>query len=237
LRERGVAGVRTRFRAGRTGLRIASFVLGPLITVSVSGGIAGIAAITPATAQPAESPSFTERMKNLFLGTPSTPKQQANAPRDEPECPVVDVRSGASTLTVHGPGETVATNVRYQATIAQTARECAVLGATMTIKVGLQGRIILGPLGGPGKLDVPVRMALVHEGPQPKTLWTKLYQIPVAIPAGQTNVPFVHVEQDLTVPVPKDADLESYIVYVGFDQMGAKEPKPRTKPKSPPRDR
>jgi hypothetical protein len=178
-------------------------------------------------------------MRNFFLGTPAPPQQQqANAPRDEPECPVVDVRSGASTMTVHGPGETVATNVRYQATIAQMARECAVLGATMTVKIGVQGRIILGPLGAPGTLDVPVRMALVQEGPEPKTLWTKLYRVPVAIPAGQSNVPFVHVEQDLTFPVPKGDALESYIVYVGFDQLAAKErPAPKARSKPPPRDR
>jgi hypothetical protein len=84
-----------------------------------------------------------------------------------------------------------------------------------------------------------VRMALVQEGPEPKTLWTKLYRVPVAVATGQTNVPFVHVEQDLTFPVPKDDNLESYVVYVGFDQLSANEPKPRAKPKPkpPPRDR
>jgi hypothetical protein len=219
-------------------LRVAS-----IMGASIVSALLSIASITPAAAQSAEQPSFTDRMKNLFFGTSPSPQQQrANAPRDDLECPVVDIRSGASTLTVHGPGETVATNVRYQATIAQTARECAVLGATMTVKVGIQGRIILGPLGGPGKLDVPVRMALVQEGPEPKTLWTKLYQVPVPVAAGQGNVPFVHVEQDLTFPVPKGDELESYVVYVGFDQMGAKEQskerKPKAKPKPPPpRDR
>jgi hypothetical protein len=204
----------------------------------LSGTIPWLAAVGPAAAQSTESPGVTDRIRNFFLGTPpSSQQQQANAPRDELECPIIEVRSGASTITVHGPGEAVATNVRYQATIAQTARECAVLGATMTIKVGLQGRLILGPLGAAGKLDVPVRMALVREGPEPKTLWTKLYQVPVAVATGQSNVPFVHVEQDLTFPVPKGDELENYVVYVGFDQMSAKEQKPRPKSKPEPRDR
>ena len=59
---------------------------------------------------------------------------------------------------------------RYQVTIAQTARECAALGGVMTMKVGVQGRVLLGPAGGPGQVDIPLRMAVVQEGPQPKTV-------------------------------------------------------------------
>jgi hypothetical protein len=229
--------VRTKLQtAGK--VRVAWFVGAPLILACLGGAMAVLQPAGPALAQSAESPGVTDRLKNFFLGTPpSAQQQQANAPRQELECPIIEVRSGASTLTVHGPGDAVATNVRYQATIGQTARECAVLGATMTMKVGMQGRILLGPLGEVGKLDVPVRMALVQEGPEPKTLWTRLYQVPVAVAAGQSQVPFVHVEQDLTFPMPKADELESYVVYIGFDQMGVKETKPRQKSKPRPRDR
>ena len=87
---------------------------------------------------------------------------------------------------------------RYQVSIAQTARECAPLGGVMTMKVGVEGRVLLGPAGGPGQIDVPLRMAVVQEGPNPKTIVSKFYRLAVAIPPGQTSVPFVHVEQDLT---------------------------------------
>ena len=189
--------------------------------------------VTTAMGQSSDSGSFLDRMKNLFSAAPPQPGPQKPQEEDAPPCPVVDIRSGASTLTVYGAGEQVATNVRYQGTIAQTARECAALGATMAVKVGMQGRIILGPLGGPGQLDVPIRLAVVHEGPEPKTIWTKLYRVPVTIPAGQGNVPFVHVEQDITFPLPKAADLEMYVLYVGFDQLGLKEQKPKGKPQKP----
>jgi len=36
-------------------------------------------------------------------------------------------------------------DLRYQLSFGQTARECAVQGAIMIIKVGVQGRVILGP--------------------------------------------------------------------------------------------
>lgn len=170
--------------------------------------------------------SFADGVTKTLFGPPAE-TQAVAGPDDEPNCPVVDVRSGASTITVHGPGDPIATNVRYQATIGELARECAFPGANMTMKVGVQGRIILGPVGQPGRVDVPLRIALVREGPEPKTVWTKLYKVPVTIPPNQTNVSFVHVEQDLTVPKPSPADAENYIVYVGFDQVGLKEHGPR----------
>lgn len=175
------------------------------------------------------SGTLVDRMSSTLFGPPATLGQGRTEP-DIPECPPVDVRQGASTITTYGGAEQAATNVRYQATVAQLARECAGLGATMTMKVGLQGRVILGPVGGPGRLDIPVRFALVQEGPQPKTIWTKLYRIAVDIPPGQTNVPFVHVEDNITFPRPKGDEIDAYVVYVGFDQTGAKEERrPRAK--------
>jgi hypothetical protein len=177
---------------------------------------------SPPTAATPASAGFTDRMNSYLFGPPAQPGQGPAEPED-PDCPPIDVRQGASTITVYGSGDQAATNVRYQATVGQLARECAVLGATMTMKVGLQGRIILGPVGGPGRLDVPIRLALVQEGPDPKPIWTKLYRVPVEIPPGQTNVPFVHIEDNMTFPKPSAAALEAYVIYAGFDRQGLKE--------------
>ena len=108
-------------------------------------------------------------------------------------------------------------STRYQVTLGQTARECAALGGVMTMKVGVQGRVLLGPAGGPGRVDVPLRVAVVEEGPNPKPIVSKLYRLAVDVPPGQTAVPFVHVEQDLTFPMPRADALDNYVVYVGFD--------------------
>src|SRR4030095_11400894 len=86
----------------------------------------------------------------------------------------------------------------------------------MTMKVGVQGRVLLGPAGGPGQVDIPLRMAVVQEGPAPKTVLSKFYRLAVAVPPGQVSVPFVHVEQDLTFPMPRAADFDASVVYVGF---------------------
>lgn len=192
-------------------------------------------ALAPAAARAQQSePSFLDRMKGLFsFGSPNATAEKPTTGAPTPvdvSCPDVDVRHGASTMTVHAKGEEVATNVRYQATIAQMARECTSTTGSLGIKVGVQGRVLLGPQGGPGKLDIPLRIALVHEGPEPKTLWSKLYKVPVQIGPNQTQVTFVHVEEGLSVPLPaKLTDVESYIVYVGFDPLGKDEKKPAPK--------
>ncbi len=141
------------------------------------------------------------------------------------ECPGVDIRAGASTLTVSAnPSEDAAMNLRYQANVAQTARECKLNGQTVTMRVGIQGRVVLGPAGGPGTLEVPIRLAVVHEGPNPKTIVTKLNRVAVEIPAGDGNVPFTMIEEDVSFPMPPRGVIDEYIVYVGFDPQGAREP-------------
>jgi hypothetical protein len=135
------------------------------------------------------------------------------------DCPAMMVRNGASTWQV--PAGSNSTNLRYQGSLGQLARECAVLGDSMTIKVGVEGRVLVGPQGGAGSVAVPLRIALVQEGPQPRSVWTKFYSVPVNVSSGQTQVTFTHVEDDLTFAIPASKDLSSYVIYVGYDPQTA----------------
>jgi hypothetical protein len=121
--------------------------------------------------------------------------------------------------------------VRYQASFTQTARECVLRDNNLTIKVGVQGRIVVGPAGASGSITIPLRYALVREGLDSKTLWTKLFLVPVTIPQNQLNLPWLHIEEEMTVPRPSADELDAYVVYVGFDPEG----EPATKPKRPAR--
>ena len=100
----------------------------------------------------------------------------------------VDIRTGASTLEVAAKSEQpTAGDLRHQPLFGQTARECLAQAGTMSIKVGVQGRVILGPMGAPGQINVPLRYAVVREGPEPKTIATKFKRLSVAVPADQTH--------------------------------------------------
>jgi hypothetical protein len=222
-------------RAGRGGAAPAA----ALAVLLAAAGCSSLDVLGTSSSPPADSSggsSFTQRVKGWFSSgspQPAADQKVAGGPDPNVDCPGVDVRSGASTLSVNTPGvEPNATNLRFQASIARTARECAIAAGNMTIKVGIQGRVILGPAGTPGQLDVPMRLALVREGVEPRTIWTKLYHVPVMVPTGQSNVPFVQVEEDVTFPVPKQSDLEAYVVYVGFDPNAMQTP-PAAKPKRP----
>ncbi len=204
------------------------------------------------TATKRPQPSITERVGDFFKrlipgGTDehAPPLPAGRAPKNETEtneefdCPLIDIREGASTLMVQGPGEPNPLSLRYQASFVRAARECIVKGKDVTIKVGVQGRVILGPAGGAGQLTIPLRYALVEEDlGHSRMIWSKLYTLPVTIQGQQANVSFEHVEDDMTVPIPKPSELENYIVYIGFDPNGLpperpKREAPKAKPKKP----
>ena len=183
-----------------------------------------------------DAPSLSSRFAGLFSSAKPGVKQPASPTPSAPEseCPGVDIRAGASTLNIAANSQATAGDVRYQLSFGQTARECQVQGGNLAIKVGVQGRIILGPMGGPGQLDVPLRYAVVREGPEPRVIVTKFKRIPVVVPPDQTHVQFVDIEEGLTFPMPSGAELDAYVVYVGFDEIGDKnEKRPAKSSKKP----
>jgi hypothetical protein len=155
------------------------------------------------------------------------------------ECPSVMVRSGAATLSssIDASDET-ATGLRYQVGLGNTARECRMVApGVVSVKIGVQGRAILGPQGTPGTIDVPIRFAVVYDGVPPRTIATRLDRVQVNVTQENNNVQFSHVAEPIEFPLPKRSEMDQYVVYIGFDAVGAqqnerKKPAPRpAKPK------
>jgi len=139
----------------------------------------------------------------------------------EDNCPTVDIRQGAGTLAEGTKGQpTSANDVRYQLTFTQIARQCALTGQTIKMRVGVQGRAVAGPAGAPSQVEVPLRYAVVREGPEPITVTTKFKRIALDLPPGNLNALFTDIEADLTFPLPPIDQLPAYVVYVGFDAIG-----------------
>jgi hypothetical protein len=153
------------------------------------------------------------------------------------DCPEVKTRYGAATLIIGskpGEGQPNALDVRYQGSITRLARECHLNGSVMTMKVGIEGRIIMGPAGGPGVIDVPLRIAVVHEGPNPQTVASKFARENVTI-ASADRANFTHIDPDVTFPLPNPVTaISNYVIYVGFDPLGER---PKIKKKPAPRHR
>ncbi len=163
----------------------------------------------------------------LFESTKPRPDANASAStQPDFECPGIVIRQGAATYSISAdPKEPSALNLRYQIGIGDTARECRLVAGTVTMKVGIQGRVVLGPAGGPGTLDVPLRFAVVQEGTESKTIVTKLERVSVVIPQNDPHVLFTHIEEGISFPMPRAGLIDSYVLYVGFDPLGAREQK------------
>jgi len=179
---------------------------------------------------PASSQSLGDRFKSLFGGKPEEPAQGAppSAPEGESDltCPPVSIRAGASTYAVAAPGkQPVGNDLRYQATITRTARDCTRNGDQITARIGIQGRVIAGPAGNPPTVEIPLRVAVVQGGVQEKTIATKVFLTTVSMSEAGSE-PFSLVAEDVVYPVPPGATGDSYIFYIGFDPQALK-PEPK----------
>lgn len=188
--------------------------------------VAAFVLLGPSLGACSSGPSMPS-LSSIFGSNSPAAASNASAAQTLPtdfECPGVAIRRGAGTLSVSAnPAEPTALNLRYQVGIADTARECRLVGTMLSMKVGVQGRVVVGPAGGPGQIDVPLRIAIVQEGVEPKTLVSKLQRLAVTVPPNDFNVGFTHVEDELIFPMPKGNEIDSYVVYVGFDPLGTKE--------------
>jgi hypothetical protein len=212
------------------------------------GGTAKLAALAVALALGGCGSTDLLKSSSLDLfsssskATNDTPLTAGTATTDDIECPGVTIRTGASTLTIGskpGQAEPAALDLRYQGAILRTARECHVAAGIMTMRIGIEGRVITGPAGGPGTVDVPLRIAVVQEGVNPKTVLSKFARETVVVTEAIDHVTFTHIEPDISFPLPQPLGLiDAYVVYVGFDPLGAqpqKKPPVRRKPAAKPK--
>ena len=219
-----------------TGIRRAATVPGATAFICLALGLAGCGSTNV----------FSTSALDLFSTSSKATSGDAGIAADlnaNVECPSIEVRSGAATFMIGskpGEGEPSALDLRYQVTIIRTARECRVTAGVMTMKVGVEGRVITGPAGGPGTVDVPLRLAVVHEGINAKTILSKFTREQVTVANAVDRVTFTHIDPEISFPMPQPAALiDAYVVYVGFDPLGlqpekkkpAAKPKPRVAPK------
>jgi hypothetical protein len=206
--------------------RLARIAIAAMVSAALGGSL---------LAPPVAAQSLTDRFKSLFGGKSDEPAPNPAPGASEPVidqsglfCPDVKIRAGASTYAVAAPGkQPIGNDLKFQATITKTARECQINGGEITARIGIQGRIIAGPSGAPSSVQVPLRVAVVQGGVSEKTIATKVYQTTVAMSESGSE-PFTLVADDLVYPAPPVAIGDSYIFYIGFDPQALKpEPKPK----------
>ena len=153
---------------------------------------------------------------NAGVATVQTNKIDPNYFLKSGYCPPVQVLPGTESLIIYERGhDGDAAFIQVQGSITQTARECHALDAnTLSIKVGVAGRVLAGPKGGAGTVTMPLRIAVARQHDN-SVLFSKAYPIKVSLTAPEFSVDYSQVFDQVTAKVaPDDRDL---IIYVGFD--------------------
>lgn len=127
-------------------------------------------------------------------------------------CPGVRIREGTGVYRIYPKGAEPDAAIKYQASIARTARECEYDGENLKMRVGVRGRIINGPSGATGAFAMPIRVAVVEGG---RTVYSKLHRPKAEIAPGTSNAAFSYVDEEVVIPAPSKTNVR---VYVGFDE-------------------
>ena len=142
--------------------------------------------------------------------------QATNAlPAIATECPEIKVRPGSEALFYYGKGKVGdPRSLNYQAVIDKQSRNCVVSNGLITVRMGVVGRVLLGPSGSQQSVDLPIRFAVERDD---VAIFSERYQIPVAITPPNQSEEFVKVVENVGIPYLGG---ERIVIWVGFDTKG-----------------
>lgn len=159
----------------------------------------------------------------LAFNSPNAPGPAPNAADPKApklqSCPEIEVLDGGAALRVGGPA---AASVRHQFSMTDVARECQLVGGQLSIKIGVEGNVLLGPAGGPGTFSAPVRVAIRKESDQ-SIVASRNYRVSASVAGGGAQGPFQLVTEPLTVPLINEYAGDDYAVLVQFGGAGAEQ--------------
>lgn len=156
-------------------------------------------------------------VEGVVVTAPAKEVTSADFIKKNDYCPPIQIRAGTASMTVYERGHENETQyVRYLASITQTARECTMSGDTLTMKIGIAGRVVAGPKGAAGSITLPVRVAVAKQFGGTAPLYSELSKIPVSLTPPSFGANYNQVFEQVTVTAgPQDRNL---IIYVGFDE-------------------
>lgn len=128
------------------------------------------------------------------------------------ECPPIKVRRGGEALFYYGKGKAGDRNaLNYQAVLDKQSRNCVASNGLITVKMGVVGRVLLGPAGTQTKVDVPIRFAVERDG---VAMYSEKYEVPTPIDPTSESGEFVKVVENVAIPYTGGEDI---VIWVGFD--------------------
>jgi hypothetical protein len=178
------------------------------LTSSFSGGIFG-GAKSETTQKVSEG--------NLLTAAQNSPDTQGDITAPGTDCPPIAVAPGDGNITFMAKGgSNDGLAVMHRGEITKTARECAPsLNGGLSVKFGFAGRLLLGPQGKPGTVNLPVKITVLDGGRA--TVKSDAVKVPVTIMPDQT-AGYFSVVREVVVPVPAGASARTYRIIIAFDR-------------------
>jgi hypothetical protein len=161
-------------------------------------------------------PSQTAQLQNSSATPSEISAASTNAlPAIATECPEIKVRPGSEALFYYGKGKVGdARSLNYQAVIDKQSRNCVVSNGLITVKMGVVGRLLLGPAGNQTNVELPLRFAVERDD---VAVFSERYDIPVTITPPNQSEEFVKVVENVAIPYLGG---ERITIWVGFDSKG-----------------
>lgn len=185
---------------------IARLALGGVALAALAGCSMGNMFTAAPAAQTATLQNANPSAQELQQGS------SAALPALATECPPIKVRPGGETLFYYGKGKVGnPKDLNYQAVIDKQSRNCVVSNGLITVKMGMAGRVLLGPSGTQTKVDVPVRFSVERDD---VPLYSEKYQVTVPIAPPAQSAEFVKVVENVAIPYTGG---EKIVIWVGFD--------------------
>ena len=176
-------------------------------------GLAGCGSSGSSSGQP----STMQTLGNVLMFQSTTPPPPDQLPKDDPDeqlvCPEVIIADGGAAVRAQSGQDSG--GLRHQISILNVARECTPTGnGGFRLKVGVEGRVLLGPAGGAGSYGATLT-TLVTRGTTQNA--RRAARVGGTVSSGQGGVDFSHVEDGIVVPAGR-GDVE---IIVGLGAGGA----------------
>lgn len=163
-------------------------------------------------------PSGLQRTMNAIMFQSTTAPPADQLPKDDDQdqdfiCPQVIIADGGAAIRAQAGQDSA--GLRHQISILNVARECTPTGpgGGFRLKVGVEGRVLLGPAGGAGNYSATLNTQVMRGT---TVVARRSARVGGAVPAGQGGTDFTHVEDGIEVP-PGGGEVE---IIVGLGQGG-----------------
>lgn len=143
-------------------------------------------------------PSDTTVANILAFNTPSAPPApKTEIDPSEIDCPAVEIRDGGAAIRAYAGGQD-SSALRSQISISNVARECTPEpGGGYTLKIGVEGRVLIGPAGSAGTFSAPVNFVVKSA----ERVYAERRRVEaVRVETGQPGADFALVEGGISIP-------------------------------------